>query len=89
VTLKPWWTHFPQRHWQEVDWEDWVKAGRPKVPRDPVLEQQGQPLTGEPLIGAAGPTLASGWFAPKPRRGSDARSRGVDHLLAELGIRRR
>jgi hypothetical protein len=86
--MKPWHQWYPRRHWLEEDWQAWEKAGKPKVPRDPVLEQQGQPLNQTLSVPPPLVTLSAGFsLHPKKSTARDARGKQVDKLLEKLGVR--
>jgi hypothetical protein len=93
MSKRGFWDHYPKKHWVEADWQAWERAGRPKVP--PHLELQPPPpreLGTSPLIPPPGPQSAvTTLFPPKPRKREigGSRSRAVDRLLDELGIRGR
>jgi hypothetical protein len=89
--VKGFWDHHPNEFWFEVDWRAWEKAGRPKVPAHLELPDPPAREIGNSPVAVAppGPTSAMTTLFPKPRgrevRG--ARSRAVDKLLEQLGVR--
>jgi hypothetical protein len=82
---RPWWKHYPRRYWTEVDWQAWEKAGKPKVPKDPILEKQGEPIN--PTVTPPAQTLPAGFSMFPKQSKRDARGRAVDQLLDQLGVR--
>jgi hypothetical protein len=83
-----WHQSYPRRYWTHLDWAAWERDGRPKVPRDPVLEKQGQPLN--PTLPVAPPAQTLTYpFALHPKKSTarDARGRSVDRLLEAVGVR--
>ena len=84
MMARKWWEDFPKKWWTPVDWAQWEKEGRPKVPRDMELPSppRTQELGNSPVIPPPGPQSSFGLF-PKPR-GRDARgarSRAVDAVI--------
>jgi hypothetical protein len=85
---RPWWKDYPRRYWSEVDWQRWERDGKPRVPRDEVLEKQGQPINPTLPLAPAAQTLSSGFrLHPRKSTAQDARGKSIDALLEKLGIR--
>jgi hypothetical protein len=86
--MKPWHQTYARRFWTETDWSAWERAGRPKVPKDPILEKQGRPIEPLPVVPQA-PTLAVDSLHEKPSTRQERRSRAVDELVAKVRARSR
>lgn len=87
--ILPFWAHTPKASWLEVDWQEWERRGRPRVPRDMELRPPPEREMGNsPVIPPPGPASAVNSLFPRAsRRDAGARSRAVDRLLEKHGIR--
>ncbi len=77
----PFWKHFPQKDWDEVDWQNWEREGRPRVPRDKALPDR-RPTTRKLPVPPASQILPAG-FSLRP----ETRSQKADRVLKQYGIR--
>jgi hypothetical protein len=84
----PWWTGYPQNVWTELDWAQWEKEGRPRLPLEVKLPARDR--TERPLVQPEPQhTLPRGvrWVGDQARtRPRDARAKSIDAMLAKLGI---
>jgi hypothetical protein len=86
----PFWQTHPRREWSAYDRAEWRRAGSPRLPYRPLLEEmkrkpldQVQPLVSPPPVAS----LDGGLYAPPRPRHQSARSASVDRLLKSMGIR--
>jgi len=86
--MKGFWDHYPRKWWQQADWAKWEQEGRPKVPSHLDLQPPPEREIGtSAVIPPPGPKIAAGFsLSAKPRAGN-AKSRGIDALLEQHGIR--
>jgi hypothetical protein len=93
VCSRGFWSHYPQRNWTEADWKAWEKAGRPSVPRDLALgsEFDGpyKPVGDRPPVAPPGLAPVMSWRLFETPAVGGARSKAVDRLLDDLGVRPR
>lgn len=90
MKLRPWWETHPRRYWHEEDIAEWVKAGKPKIPRDPIFERAQRrakelrasqpPAPQHTLVGFGG------LHDTQKQQRTRARGRVVDALLTEYGL---